>query len=85
MVDFRVRTTRMKLDEIRERFGSQVFGVEIRTNVDLAEAPAFGQTIFEYQPRATGALAYSLVAEEFLLRWGQIERQREEAESARSV
>lgn len=77
MVDFRVRTTRMKLDEIRERFGKQVFGVEIRTNVSLAEAPAFGQTIFNYQPNSVGASAYQLLADEFLLRCSLLDRDKD--------
>lgn len=76
MIDFRIRTTRAKLDEIRQRFGAKVFGVEIRSNVSLAEAPAFGQTIFEYQPNAIGAAAYRLLADEFVLRCRQLERQK---------
>ena len=51
---------------MRRRFGRKVFVVEVRTNVSLSEAPAFGQTIFQYKPYATGARAYQLLAEEFL-------------------
>ncbi|MGH7488480.1 MAG: hypothetical protein ACREMY_23215, partial [bacterium] len=32
-----------------------VFGIEIRTNVRLAEAPAYGKTIFQHDAKATGA------------------------------
>lgn len=66
-VDYRVRTTREILDKIRRRFGAQVFAVEIRTNFSLAEAPAFGKTVFEYRPNSTGARSYRLLAEEFLI------------------
>ncbi len=66
MVDYRIRTTRKNLDAIRQRFGRHVFAVEIRTNVSLAEAPAFGQTIFAYKPYSLGARSYELLAEEFL-------------------
>ncbi len=74
LVDRRLRSSRDQATAIRERFGNQVFGVEIRANTCLAEAPAFGQTIFEFQPKATGALAYQLLAEEFQLRWSQLRR-----------
>jgi len=66
-VDYRIRTTRAILERIRRTFGTKVFAVEIRTNFSLAEAPAFGQTVFEYRPSSTGAQSYRLLAEEFLL------------------
>ena len=68
MVDYRTRLTRDNVGAIRKRFGNRVFAVEIRINVRLAEAPAFGQSIFQYSPGATGALAYELLREEFELR-----------------
>ena len=66
MADYRLRTTREVVADLRRRFGEKVFVVEVRTNVSLAEAPAFGQTIFQYRPAATGAKAYQLLAEEYL-------------------
>ncbi len=66
MADYRLQATRAIVDRLRQRFGQKVFVVEVRTNVSLAEAPAFGQTIFQYKPRATGARAYQLLAEEFV-------------------
>lgn len=69
LVDHRSKTTRQTLDTLRERFGSRVFTMEIRVNVRLAEAPAFGNTIFEYSPDSTGARAYRLLAEELLIAW----------------
>ena len=35
----------------------------IRTNVKLAEAPSFGQTIFEYDPNSSGAEDYARLVE----------------------
>ncbi|MDY7095540.1 MAG: ParA family protein [Acidobacteriota bacterium] len=67
-VDYRVRITREYVEEIRQDYGEQVFGVEVRVNVKLAEAPGFGMTIFQHEPSSTGAGAYELLAEEFLLR-----------------
>jgi len=58
----------------RSEHGPLVFAMEIRINTRLAEAPEAGQTIFEYDPRATGAEAYRLLADEYLLRVGVVER-----------
>ncbi len=66
MADYRLKATRGIVGELRRRFGAQVFVVEVRTNVSLAEAPATGQTIFQFKPYSTGARAYQLLAEEFL-------------------
>jgi chromosome partitioning protein len=68
MVDYRSKTTRQNVARLREEFGSSVFAVEIRVNIRLAEAPATGQTIFEFDDSSTGAEAYRLLAEEFLMR-----------------
>lgn len=68
MVDYRIKSTRRTVDELRAEHGGLVFAMEIRINTRLAEAPAVGQTIFQYDPQATGAHAYRLLAEEFLLR-----------------
>ena len=68
MVDYRTKTTRQNVARLREEFASSVFAVEIRTNIRLAEAPAAGQTIFEFDDSSTGADAYRLLAEEFLMR-----------------
>jgi chromosome partitioning protein len=68
MVDYRIKSTRRLVDELRREHGSLVFAIEIRINTRLAEAPEAGQTIFQYDAKATGAEAYRLLAEEFLLR-----------------
>ncbi|HEY8020552.1 MAG TPA: ParA family protein [Thermoanaerobaculia bacterium] len=68
MVDYRTKATRVNVDLLRAEYGSLVFAIEIRVNTRLAEAPGCGQTIFQYDPSASGANAYRLLAEEFLLR-----------------
>ena len=85
MVDYRTRATRDNVDRLRQEFGSDVFGVEIRTNIRLAEAPSLGQTIFEYDPASTGADAYYLMAEEFLLRTRDLYSENDGTELAASV
>jgi chromosome partitioning protein len=74
MVDYRTRATRRNVDELRGEYGSRVFAMEIRVNTRLAEAPEAGRTIFQYDPKATGAEAYRLLAEEFLLRSSELDR-----------
>lgn len=64
--DSRKRLARAVADTIRAYFGELVFTTIIRENVALAEAPAKGQTIFEYMPKSSGAEDYSALAEEVL-------------------
>lgn len=68
MVDYRTKSTRRTVDELRSEHGNLIFAIEIRINTRLAEAPAAGQTIFQYDRHAKGAAAYQLLAGEFLLR-----------------
>lgn len=64
--DARKRLARAVYDTIKSYFGELVFESVIRTNVALAEAPAGGQTIFEYAPKSSGADDYLQFAEEIL-------------------
>lgn len=64
--DNRKRLARVVSDTIRAYFGDLVFDTVIRTNVSLAEAPASGQTIFEYAPKSSGAEDYAALAKEIL-------------------
>lgn len=81
MVDYRTRATRENVSLVRRRFGAQVFAVEIRVNIRLAEAPEAGQPISLFDPASTGARAYDLLAEEFLYRTDALTASR----SAREV
>ncbi len=68
MVDYRTKSTRRTVDELRAEHGNLIFAIEIRINTRLAEAPAAGQTIFQYDRHAKGAAAYKLLAGEFVMR-----------------
>jgi chromosome partitioning protein len=46
--------------------GATVFKTRIRRNIKLAEAPSFGQTIFDYAPSSNGAEDYTQLVEEIL-------------------
>ena len=52
--------------------GAKFFEARIRRNIRLAEAPSFGQSIFQYAPTSNGADDYLALASEVLGR--QIER-----------
>lgn len=66
LYESRVRLAREVLGEIKQYFPGQVFPVPIRSNVKLAEAPSFGQTIFQYAPDSIGAVDYRCAAREML-------------------
>ena len=48
-------------------YGAQIFETCVRRNIRLAEAPSFGQSIFEYAPHSNGAEDYRNLADEVLI------------------
>ena len=64
--DPRLNLSEQVAAEIRGHFGSLVFQSVIPRNVKLAEAPSFGQTIFKYDSRSKGAVAYLQLAKEVI-------------------
>jgi len=64
-MDRRVKKSEEILAQLRSHFGG--FLCEpIRYNVRLSEAPGYGQTIFEYAPRSSGAQDYQQLTERIL-------------------
>ncbi|MBC6415045.1 MAG: ParA family protein [Bdellovibrionales bacterium] len=51
--------------EVRKRFEDKVFQTIVPRNVRLSEAPSFGQTIFQYDPKSLGAKSYVALSTEF--------------------
>jgi chromosome partitioning protein len=70
MVDYRTRLAKQTVEALRDQFGPRLFAIEIRVNVRIAEAPAYGKTIFQYDGHSTAARSYELLADELLLRSG---------------
>ncbi len=68
MYDPRTKLGAEVVREISEHFPRERFQTVIPRNVRLAEAPSFGQTILEHDPRSPGALAYKDLAEEVIAR-----------------
>jgi len=65
-VDQNLRHNMEVLELLIERFGVLVYTTYIREDVKLAECPSFCQTIFEYDPKSTGAADYRSVVNEIL-------------------
>lgn len=66
--DSRKRLNKEIIAKIEGYFGKKLFNTLIRDNVSLAEAPGFGQSIFEYKPRSYGAEDYLNLCREILKR-----------------
>lgn len=71
MFDSRTRLSQEVEDNVRAHFNELVFETVIPRNVRLAEAPSFGQPIFDFAPTSQGAIAYTKLAEEVLIRASQ--------------
>ncbi len=56
--------------ELEKNFGKDLMRIQVPRTVRLAEAPSFGKSIFEYDPRSEGAIAYFNLAKELLERVG---------------
>lgn len=70
MYDARMNLSKQVFDEVSRFFGDRVYKTPIPRNIRLAEAPSFGQSIFDYDPVCRGANAYVELATEFLVRRG---------------
>lgn len=64
MYDKRNKLAQDVANELLTHFGPQVLASVIPRNVRLAEAPSFGQSIFEFDANSTGAAAYLALAQE---------------------
>ena len=68
MFDGRTQLTRQVTEEVRKYFGEKVFNTVIPRNIRLAEAPSYGKTIVEYDPKSRGGHAYNDLAIEVITR-----------------
>lgn len=67
MFDTRTNLSSQVAEEVRKYFGEIVFKTVIPRNVRLSEAPSYGKSIIDYDPRSKGAEVYKKLAEEVLL------------------
>jgi chromosome partitioning protein len=70
MFDARTQLAHQVANEVRRYFGEKVFRTIIPRNVRLSEAPSFGKSINEYDPRSKGAESYDALSREVIRRAG---------------
>jgi chromosome partitioning protein len=70
MFDSRMVLSNQVKSEVEKYFDKSLFKTIIPRNIRLAEAPGFGQCIFQYDPKSKGAEAYADFARELLSRRG---------------
>jgi len=63
--DLRVKKSREILDQLRLHYEQQLCS-PIKYSVRLSEAPGFGQTIFEYDPKSPGADGYRALTQRII-------------------
>ena len=69
MYDSRTKLSESVVKDVQEFFKDVVFDSIIPRNVRLSEAPSYGKSIVDYDPKSTGALAYKKLAQEFIKRF----------------
>ena len=69
MYDSRTKLSENVVTDVKEFFKETAFDTIVPRNVRLSEAPSYGQTIFQYDKKSTGAQAYKKLAKEFILRF----------------
>jgi chromosome partitioning protein len=69
MYDSRTKLSENVVSDVKEFFKDTAFKTVVPRNVRLSEAPSYGQTIFQYDDKSTGALAYKNLANEFIKRF----------------
>lgn len=71
MFDARNNLSHQVLKEVQQHFPQQLYTTKIPRNVRLSEAPSFGKPIVTYDIRSVGAQSYLALAQEFIKRTTQ--------------
>ena len=70
MYDARTRLSAQVVEEVRRFYPKELFSTVIPRSIRLAEAPSYGLSIAEYDPKSNGAVAYQRLASELIQRLG---------------
>jgi chromosome partitioning protein len=70
MYDARTRLSAQVVEEVRRFYPKELFGTVIPRTIRMAEAPSYGLSIAEYDPRSNGATAYQKLVDELASRIG---------------
>ena len=68
MYDKRTTMSKQVTADIYRYFGDKVYPIPVQRNIKLVESPSFGVPVVLHAPKSNGALAYSVLAEQFLTR-----------------
>lgn len=68
MYDNRSIMSRQVTEEIQKYFGDKVYTVPVPRNIKLVEAPSFGVPVSTHAPHSSGAIAYEMLAKDFIAR-----------------
>lgn len=66
MLDARTNLGYEVVEEVRKYFQEKVYKTIISRNIRLSEAPSYGQSVLEYDPRSRGAELYLELAKEVI-------------------
>ena len=66
MHDNRTNLSNQVVEDVKETFKDKVFNTYISRNVRVSEAPSFGQSIIDYDPKSKGAQQYLALAKEVI-------------------
>ena len=57
------------VNEVSHHYKNEIFETIIPRTVRLSEAPSFGKSIFDYDPKGTGSISYNNLARELIVRF----------------
>lgn len=69
MYDSRTKLSESVVKDVKDFFQDVAFKNIVPRNVRLSESPSYGKTIFQYDDKSTGAMAYKKLASEFIKRF----------------
>ncbi|WEV75417.1 ParA family protein [Bifidobacterium sp. ESL0800] len=84
MFDKRTLLSKEVYDQVKEHYPDIVLRTTIPRSVKISEAPSFGQTVIEYDPRGTGAVSYREAALEIARRSPQVLKALEDRKQRRN-